>query len=454
MPSTTRSYSLKALQTRLRSLQEMFNDICNFLDTLDEETISTRVTVRLEKLEELWEKINEAIIDIEMHDDYITEDETYSKQRSDFGNRYYEVESILLEKVKELDGVSGTNASIQGFDVTQKSIIDHVRLPQIKLQTFDGNIDEWLSFRDLYQSLIHNKSDLPEVEKLHYLKGCLVGEAKALVDPLAITKGNYQVAWEALKKRYNDSKLLKRRQIQTLFEMPTLGKESDIQLQSLLEIFERVIHNMDQLVEPAEYKDLLLLDILGSRLDPVTRRGWEEYSATKEQDTIKDMVDFLQRRIRVLSSLPSRATEIRIETVRPPKREQPFTQTIYNPRKTIELRCVVCSDRHLLHQCPKFKRMTVSALDELLRNHSLCRNCFKRGHKAVDCSSPFVSRICRRKHHTLICFRETRRASPTFSPKEASANPIPSTSNTTSYRIGIGDDGNCWKTEYHFSNQM
>ncbi|XP_055633396.1 uncharacterized protein LOC129773775 [Toxorhynchites rutilus septentrionalis] len=251
MPPTTRNTSLKALQTRLRSLQEMFNDICRFLNTVEEETIATRVSVRLEKLEELWEKVNEAIIDIEMHDDYTAEDNTYSNQRSDFGNRYYEAKSILLEKMKELEGRSDTNAITQGLDLMKQSTIDHVRLPQIKWQTFDGNIDEWLSFRDLYLSLIHHKTDLPDVEKFHYLKGCLKGEAKALVDPLPITKGNYQIAWDTLMKRYN-SKLLKRRQIQALFEIPTLANESEILLQALLEGFERSIHTLDQLVESAE----------------------------------------------------------------------------------------------------------------------------------------------------------------------------------------------------------
>ncbi|XP_055633144.1 uncharacterized protein LOC129773556 [Toxorhynchites rutilus septentrionalis] len=448
MPPTTRSNSLKALQTRLKSLQEMFNDICRFLDTLDEETIATRVTVRLEKLEELWEKVNEAIIDIEMHDDYTAEDDTYSRQRSDFSNRYYEAKSMLLEKVKDLECGSGMNATTQGLDVTQQSTIEHVRLPQIKLQTLDGNIDEWLSFRDLYLLLIHHKTDLLEVEKFNYLKGCLAGEAKALVDPLAITRGNYQVAWETLMKRYNDSKLLIRRQIQALFRMPTLVEESGAELQALLEHFERAIHTLDQLVEPAEYKDLLLLDILGSRLDPATRRGWEEYSASKDQDTIKDMVDFLQRRIRVLDSLPPKGTGARVEVAQPPRRRQPLALTNYNAVQTAGLRCVACSDMHLLYKCPQFRRMTISTRDRLLRSHSLCRNCFKRGHQAVDCLSRFVCRVCKGKHHTLVCFREensqgnnaaegspvkSRESSRSSSPKEVSAVLAASTSNTASY---------------------
>lgn len=99
----------------------------------------------------------------------------------------------MLDLLKQFEE-PGLNISERTQGSSAHSVVEHVRLPQIKLQTFDGNIDEWLSFRDLYTSLIHLKADLPDVEKFHYLKGCLAGEANSLIDPLAITNTNYQVA--------------------------------------------------------------------------------------------------------------------------------------------------------------------------------------------------------------------------------------------------------------------
>ncbi|XP_065080798.1 uncharacterized protein LOC135703480 [Ochlerotatus camptorhynchus] len=409
MPRTTtakKEQSLRPLETRLNSFLEMFKQIYKFAESMDEQTSAFQVSVRLEKLEELWEDVNEAIVDIESHEDYSGEDGKCAKERSEFIHHYFDVKSSLLEKAKELEEVPALNQS-RVLDVTQ-STLEHVRLPQIKLQTFDGNIDEWLSFRDLYTSLIHWKPDLPDVEKFHYLKGCLSGEAKALVDPLSITKANYQVAWETLTKRYNDSKLLKRRQVQALFKLPSLAKESVSELQSLLEGFERIIQNLDQLVQPQDYKDLLLLDILGSRLDPVTRRGWEEYSASKDQDSVKDLTEFLQKRVRVLSSLPSKPVELKGDSAAFSKKKFPVARTSHNVVQASGGRCVACSEVHLLYQCPSFQRLTVSARDKLLRNHSLCRNCFRRGHQASECSSRFVCRNCKAKHHTMVCFRSER----------------------------------------------
>lgn len=182
-----------------------------------------------------------------------------------------------MDKAKELQEPVALDHSTRQGDTSIQGTLDHVRLPQIKLQSFNGDVDQWLSFRDLFTSLIHWKAELPEVEKFHYLKGCLQGEPKSLIDPLKITRANYQIAWDMLLKRYNNSKLLKKRQVQSLFKLPSLAKESATELHGLVEGFERFVQTLGQIVQPADYKDLLLVNLLTERLDPATRRAWEEF---------------------------------------------------------------------------------------------------------------------------------------------------------------------------------
>ncbi|XP_062698515.1 uncharacterized protein LOC134284160 [Aedes albopictus] len=287
---------------------------------------------------------------------------------------------------------------------TLHGMMDHVRLPQIKLQCFDGNIDDWLSFRDLYTSLIHEKPDLPAVEKFHYLKGCLAGEAKALIDPLKITRDNYQVAWQTLLKRYNNNKLLKKKQVQAIIKLPSLIKESATDLHKLVDGFDRVIQTLDQIIQPADYKDLLLVQLLSSRLDPTTRRGWEEHSSTKQQDTVKDLLEFLQRRIQILEALPAKV-ETKIDHSLLPKRK-PFSAKVSNNAvQSNNAKCPSCSEIHGLHICPAFLKMSLSSRESLLRAQSLCRNCLKRGHLARECASKFSCRYCKARHHSLLCFK-------------------------------------------------
>ncbi|CAB3256948.1 unnamed protein product [Arctia plantaginis] len=43
-----------------------------------------------------------------------------------------------------------------------------VKLPVIKLPSFDGSYDKWLEFRNSYLTMIHKHTDLDPVQKFHY----------------------------------------------------------------------------------------------------------------------------------------------------------------------------------------------------------------------------------------------------------------------------------------------
>ncbi|XP_058827841.1 uncharacterized protein LOC131687764 [Topomyia yanbarensis] len=380
--------SLKTLTTRLKGVQSSFNDIWQFL----------------------WERFGDILVEIKCHDDFPADGDGYEKERKEFSDYYYRAKSFLVDRVKERQEHSVLEQSIRVGETSMHGTLDHVRLPQIKLQTFNGDIDEWLSFRDLFTSLIHWKSDLPEVEKFHYLKGCLQGEPKSLIDPLQITKANYPIAWEMLLKRYNNSKLLRKRQVESLFKLPSLLKESASELHILLESFERAVQTLDQAVQPGDYKDLLLISLLTARLDPVTRRGWEECSSSKEVDTLKDLTDFLHHRVQVLESLPPRSVDNRgtQQSQVPSKQKPPVVKTSYSTAQSSGGRCVACTANHLLYQCGAFQRMSVSDREALLRTHFLCRNCFRQSHQAKDCQSKFSCRNCKGRHHTMVCFKREK----------------------------------------------
>ncbi|XP_055589904.1 uncharacterized protein LOC129742084 [Uranotaenia lowii] len=396
--------SLKVLNTKLKQIQTGVSHIWRFVEDFKEDSVTTAIEVRLEELESLWERYNDTIIEIQSHDDYKAEEDFSERDGAEFNDRYYFAKTFLVERIKERQEPTDLNQTVRGNETMNQSTLDHVRLPQIKLQTFDGNIDEWLSFRDLYTSLIHWKTDLPEVEKFHYLKGCLQGEPKALIDPLKITRGNYQIAWDLLCKRYNNNKLLRKRQVQALFQLPTLTKESVTDLHNLLEGFERIVQTLDQIVQPGDYKDLLLVHILSSRLDPTTRRGWEESSATKDQDSVNDMTEFLQRRVRILESLPSKPIEPRTTQFTPFTRQKQYPRGSFTSVQTPVRLCVVCSSDHLLFQCPVFQKLSVSEREKMVRINMLCRNCFNKGHRASECRSKFSCRHCKGRHHSLVCF--------------------------------------------------
>lgn len=83
-----------------------------------------------------------------------------------------------------------------------------IRLPTIELPKFSGEVAEWLSFRDTFESLIHKNGTIDLIQKFHYLKASLEGSAAQIIKSLEFTAVNYNVAWETICNRFNNQRLL------------------------------------------------------------------------------------------------------------------------------------------------------------------------------------------------------------------------------------------------------
>lgn len=62
----------------------------------------------------------------------------------------------------------------------------------IDIPKFNGSLADWLSFKDLFNSLILANPTLTSVEKLQYLKTGLIGSASYLLKNTTLTADNFQ----------------------------------------------------------------------------------------------------------------------------------------------------------------------------------------------------------------------------------------------------------------------
>ena len=124
--------------------------------------------------------------------------------------------------VSSSEQVHLTDASEQGSSNLHNSL----KLPAIKLPTFSGHYDRWISFSDMFKVMIHENDSLPEIQKFHYLKSSLSGEAERLVSNLPMTANNYTIAWKLLVERYENKRLIAASHIRQLLGLKQLYKES------------------------------------------------------------------------------------------------------------------------------------------------------------------------------------------------------------------------------------
>uniref|UniRef100_A0A182I9E6 Uncharacterized protein n=1 Tax=Anopheles arabiensis TaxID=7173 RepID=A0A182I9E6_ANOAR len=85
---------------------------------------------------------------------------------------------------------------------------------------------QWLTFRDTFECLIHDNVDLPPIQKFHYLRAALKGEAAQVIEAITISASSYELAWKTLAERYSNEYLLKKRHLQAMFGITPAKRES------------------------------------------------------------------------------------------------------------------------------------------------------------------------------------------------------------------------------------
>lgn len=121
---------------------------------------------------------------------------------------------------------STVQANLDMSNSSHESRITPVHLPRIDIPKFSGELTKWENFRDVFESLVANRSDLSNVQKLHYLKANLTGVASRVLNNTQITDANYATAWELLKRRYNNPRAVVNTHLQTFVELPSVSAHS------------------------------------------------------------------------------------------------------------------------------------------------------------------------------------------------------------------------------------
>lgn len=106
------------------------------------------------------------------------------------------------------------------------SVDNEIALPKINLPIFAGTYEDWPGFADQFRSAVHENIRIDDCKKLMYLRSCLQSEAAQAIETLGNTAINYAVAWEILKKRYDQPAIIVTNHVKALFDMPQRKRAS------------------------------------------------------------------------------------------------------------------------------------------------------------------------------------------------------------------------------------
>ncbi|XP_018359965.1 PREDICTED: uncharacterized protein LOC108759148 [Trachymyrmex cornetzi] len=226
-----------------------------------EELKKLEIRERVSSIRKAYQTYEEIQADIEKETDRLTEAIEY---REKFDDEYFQaiaqVESLIARSASHLnaDGASlgaATNDAqyLQASSSAARTTINEglvnsfanqgnrviykmsgIRLPTIELPKFSGEVAEWLSFRDTFESLIHKNETIDCIQKFLYLRASLEGVAAQFIKSLELTTVNYTVAWEIIS-RFNNKRLLAHNHIKAIFDIQSSKEESAAKIRETID---------------------------------------------------------------------------------------------------------------------------------------------------------------------------------------------------------------------------
>lgn len=364
------------------------------------------IQTRIQCIEEYWHNYKQA------HTELIKM--TTREQRGTMpyflNEDYYVQEDLFLSMLADLrDLLSVTPES--SAPPKAPATLEQVKLPCIQLPVFSGNYEEWPTFKDLFVALVHDNASLTNVQRLHYLKTSITGEAAALLKHIQVTDTNYYQAWDILKSRFGNKRLIVNSLLKRLFAQKKCTSQTSSQLKSLLDTTNEIMNSLQNLGVPTGSWDPIIIFLVVQKLDSESHKEWEQiaYSENKEElSKWSELKKFLESKFQTL------------ELVTPPSVSREKTsvrERVYHVSAS-EKCCVMCKDNHTLCRCKTFAKMQPSERSQYVQDNRLCFNCLAPGHSAFKCRVPMSCRICKRRHHTLLHQPNNTSASATSSSSE------------------------------------
>jgi len=184
---------------------------------------------------------------------------------------FYKIKIYTMIKIAE-DGLLKSDAVSNASACTHHahSGSNTVKLPVIKVPTFDNTIKNWKSFWDSYCAAVDHNQSLSNVQKLTYLRSYLQGEASDLVKQLPLEDASYTITISVLKETFENPLLVALDLVRRLDGIAKI-KHEQLSLRSFRAEFESLlggIGNQGFPLEGSKGAEMLVTGLMLTRMPP------------------------------------------------------------------------------------------------------------------------------------------------------------------------------------------
>lgn len=390
-----------------------------FLNFVTKENVDVNeIYIRKEKIEETWSEYQR--IQSEIEETEGVEMDEQDKYREEFEEMFFKAVGIAKKltepvfdgkKVQPYRGIDedgtceGNYRSIETTndikDSGRKISRPPIRLSALNVPTFSGEYNEWATFHDIFTSLIHNNEDLPPVEKFFYLRSAVTGDAQNCIRCIETTSSNYEMAWNKLKKRYSNKKVLVQTHVKAMFELEPVTSESSTKLRQFTDALTGHMSALETLGHTPNSWGPLLVHLIVTKLDKNSRREWETITDKEEVAPVEVLIEFLESRFKILEAIETckniniRQGAYKFNNHNRQLNEKSSSLVIGNNKG-----CYICQAPHTIYKCPIFIALPVTERIKRVAEMKLCKVCLRQ-HVPKKCNGKNCF-TCSKPHNTML----------------------------------------------------
>ena len=180
-----------------------------------------------------------------------------------------------------------------------------VKLPKLKVPTFNGDILNWRSFWEQFCVSVHNRPSLCDSEKLVYLQQSLKdGSAKGVIEGLSRSGDNYSEAIECLLARFDRPRLIHQTHVRSIVEVPALKEGTGKELRRLHDTAQQHLRALKAM--GCEPPGPFVTSLLELKLDTDTMFEWQRHTQeSSDVPHVSCLLEFLNLRAQASESSAS-----------------------------------------------------------------------------------------------------------------------------------------------------
>ena len=283
-----------------------------------------------------------------------------------------------------------------------------IKLPPIRLPTFDGNPLQYHDWINTFNATVHNNPSITDTHRITYLQNSVTGKAKDLIKGYSYNPVFYTEALNDITKRFGDPDYIISSYITKLEQFPRAKHHDSNSLTNFTTFLKEFTRTFTTLNFTSDLTSSAVLRLAKEKLPDNLLFKWTEHAIRRALDkpSLVDFQEWLDVHAAVYDkmqmSLPSSS---HTNSNKQPRTTSSLpTSTVQRNILTNTKLCPSCQQSHVITQCPTYISAEPKKRLQIVRDCNLCTNCLSVTHKRNDCASKNRCRTpdCGGFHHTSL----------------------------------------------------